>query len=84
MFSVQTLRLLGYRQRFLNMWYTAIDVNDHFYWTMGWPILPQPARRSTALINRKPGTGDRLKLAAARDVIGARAAHNESEMTRTF
>ncbi|HXG70838.1 MAG TPA: class I SAM-dependent methyltransferase [Gemmatimonadaceae bacterium] len=66
-FCVETLRLLGYAQKFGSMWYTAIDLNDHFYWTMGWPILPQPARRSTMLINRKPGTGDPAKLAGPYD-----------------
>jgi len=83
-FSVQTLRLLGYRQKFQNMWYTAIDVNDHFYWTMGWPIYPEPSRRSTALINRKPGTGDPVKLAATRDVIGGPVTYSESEAAEVF
>jgi SAM-dependent methyltransferase len=62
-FCVETLRLLGYQQKFAGIWYTAIDVNDYFYWTMGWPILAQADRRSTILINRKRGTGDPAKLA---------------------
>ena len=40
-FCVETLRLLGYRQEFGSMWYTSIDVNDYFYWTMGRPVYPQ-------------------------------------------
>jgi hypothetical protein len=84
-FCVETLRLLGYAQKFGSMWYTAIDVNDHFYWTMGWPILPQATRRSTLLINRKPGTGDPVKLAGPYDAIAdTDAVLDEPAATKVF
>ena len=41
-------------------WYTVLDVQQHFYWTMGWPIgaLDWGWQRLNAagkvLINRKP------------------------------
>lgn len=52
---VGQIRLRGYRQRFGKSYYTQLDVNDHFYWTMGWPIgtLDRPGS-STILINKKP------------------------------
>lgn len=90
-FCVETLRLLGYAQKFGSMWYTAIDVNDHFYWTMGWPILPQAprdtqaAKRSTILINRKPGTGDTAKLAGPYGAIAdTDAVLDESVAAKVF
>ncbi len=46
-FAVQAIRDLGYRAKFKGRYYTQLDVNDHYYWTMGAP-LP-----STILINRK-------------------------------
>src|SRR5688572_5621333 len=53
-FAVQIIRRHGYRQRWGKSYYTCLDVNDHFYWTMGWPIgtLDRPGS-STILINRK-------------------------------
>lgn len=44
---VTFIRRCGYRQKFGKSWYTQLDVDDHFYWTMGAP-LPM-----TILINRK-------------------------------
>jgi hypothetical protein len=48
---VEFIRRHGYKQRYGAGWYTVLDVNDHFYWTMGAP-LP-----ITILINRKPLAG---------------------------
>ncbi len=56
--AVEFLRSNGYRETYQGRPYTQINVNGHFYWTMGAPI---PA---TILINRKP-----LMLAADYDKI---------------
>lgn len=64
-FAVETLRRYGYRHRYDGRWYVQLDVNDHFYWTMGNPIgtldwgWERLNARGTTLINRKPlaGTG---------------------------
>lgn len=45
--AVLGIRLLGYQTKFRGRSYTQLDVNDHYYWTMGAPV---PA---TILINRK-------------------------------
>ncbi len=58
--AVEQIRLRGYRQKFQGNWYTQLDVNDHFYWTMGWPIgafdwgWKRLNAAGTILINRKP------------------------------
>lgn len=58
---VEQIRLQGYKQKYGGSWYTVLDLNGHFYWTMGWPILtldtPGLELRGTILINRKVGTG---------------------------
>ncbi len=45
--AVLAIRAHGYRAKFKGRSYTQLDVNDHYYWTMGAPL---PA---TILINRK-------------------------------
>jgi SAM-dependent methyltransferase len=52
--AVAYLRAHGYRSKFGKTWYTQIDVNDHFYWTMGAPINYPNGMARTILINRKP------------------------------
>jgi hypothetical protein len=52
--AVEQIRLRGYRHKYEGKWYTQLDVNDHFYWTMGWPINYPDGRACTILINRKP------------------------------
>lgn len=52
--TVAQLRAYGYRAKFANSWYTQVDVNDHFYWTMGAPINYPNGMAYTVLINRKP------------------------------
>lgn len=52
--TVTFLRQFGYRSKFGRTWYTQIDVNDHFYWTMGSPINYPNGTACTILINRKP------------------------------
>jgi hypothetical protein len=51
---VTQLRARGYRAKFGKTWYTQLDVNDHFYWTMGYHINWPNGMALTALINRKP------------------------------
>ena len=55
--TVEQIRLQGYKQKYGGNWYTCLDVNDHFYWTMGWPILKKDEPNATILINRKRGSG---------------------------
>lgn len=45
--TVLGIRALGYRYRFKGRHYTQLDVNEHYYWTMGAPV------DKTILINRK-------------------------------
>lgn len=45
--AVEFIRQRGYRAQFKGRGYTQIDVNEHFYWSMGAPIP------STILVNRK-------------------------------
>jgi len=52
--AVEQIRLRGYRQKYDGSWYTQLDVGDHFYWTMGWPINYRNGSPATILINRKP------------------------------
>lgn len=52
--AVEIIRARGYRKKFARTWYTQIDVNDHFYWTMGAPIDYPNGTACTILINRKP------------------------------
>lgn len=44
---VQYIREHGYQTRYQGRLYTQLDVNDHYYWTMGAPL------EKTVLINRK-------------------------------
>ena len=44
---VEFIRRHGYRQKFEGRYYTQLDIDDHTYWTMGWPVS------QTILINRK-------------------------------
>jgi SAM-dependent methyltransferase len=64
--TVEQLRLRGYRQRYPpgpgGAWYIALDVNDWFYWTMGSP-LHNDEKTGTILINRKRGSGQAEKPA---------------------
>jgi hypothetical protein len=56
---VTELRLRGYRSLYGKTNYTQLNLNDHFYWTMGnimnWPEDDPltPGARMTAIINRK-------------------------------
>lgn len=52
--TVAQLRAFGYRAKFAKSWYIQVDVNDHFYWTMGAPINYPNGMACTILINRKP------------------------------
>jgi hypothetical protein len=52
--AVEQIRLRGYRHKYESKWYTQLDVHDHFYWTMGWPINYGNGAPCTILINRKP------------------------------
>ena len=52
--TVAELRAHGYRAKFGKTWYTQVDVNDYFYWTMGAPINYPNGMAWTILINRKP------------------------------
>ena len=36
--AVERIRRHGYRQKYGKSWYTVLDVDGFFYWTMGWPI----------------------------------------------
>jgi hypothetical protein len=57
--TVERIRGLGYRQKWKKNWYTVLDVGEHFYFTLGWPIgtLEWGWKRlnggGTILINRK-------------------------------
>lgn len=51
--AVEFLRRAGYRSKYGKTWYTQIDVNEHFYWTMGAPINTRSGEPCTILINRK-------------------------------
>lgn len=57
---VGLIRALGQRRKFQGHWYTQLDINDHVYWTMGWPIgsldggWDRLSKAGTILINRKP------------------------------
>lgn len=57
--AVEQIRCRGYRQKYEGHWYTQLDVGDHFYWTMGWPIgsldwgWDRLNVAGTILINRK-------------------------------
>lgn len=44
--AVSLIRKCGYRKKFGKTWYTQININEHFYWTMGAAI------DKTILINR--------------------------------
>ncbi len=52
--TVAELRAHGYKSKFQHSWYTQVDVNDHFYWTMGGVINYPNGMAGTILINRKP------------------------------
>lgn len=56
--TVTYIREYGYRQKYQGRWYTQLDANGYFYWTMGDPMA------TTILINRKP-----LVYPAAYDAI---------------
>ena len=45
--SVQFIRDAGYEAYFEGHPYMQLDIDDHFYWTMGFPV------EETILINRK-------------------------------
>lgn len=67
--TVERIRAWGYKQKYGKAWYTCIDVNAHFYWTMGYPIGSIEVEswdwlniHGTTLINRKVGTGNPEKL----------------------
>jgi SAM-dependent methyltransferase len=68
--TVAQLRAHGYQKQFGKTWYTQLDVNDHFYWTMGWPVNYPNGMACTILINRKRGSG--LGAAVPYDSIAAR------------
>lgn len=57
--AVEQIRLRGYRQKYQGNWYTQLDVGEHFYWTMGWPVgtldwgWERLNKAGTILINRK-------------------------------
>lgn len=63
--AVAYLRTYGYRHKWGGSWYVQIDVNEHFYWTMGNPIGNPTDPGVTILINRK-----RIAPNAAYDAIG--------------
>lgn len=63
--TVERIRAWGYKQKYGKSWYTCIDINEHFYWTMGLPIGSIAVEgwdwlniHGTTLINRKVGTGN--------------------------
>lgn len=60
--AVETIRLAGRRQRYAKTWYVVCDVNEFFYWSMGWPVNYSSGHPCTILINRKP-----LQSEAGRD-----------------
>ncbi len=43
---VRFIRDNGYRRKFRGRSYISLDVGEHYYWTMGWPM------HQTILINR--------------------------------
>lgn len=45
---VKLIRAHGVERRFGASTYVELDVDDHYYWTMGAPV------RETILVNRKP------------------------------
>lgn len=47
-FAVETIRRLGYRQKYGTYWETVFAIGEHFYWTGWMPVS------STFWINRKP------------------------------
>ena len=47
-FAVETIRRLGYRQKYGTYWETVFAVGEHFYWTGWMPV------GSTFWMNRKP------------------------------
>jgi hypothetical protein len=53
-FCVLTIRVLGYVHRHRKTDYVALDVGDHFYWTMGHPLNREDGRWCTRILNRKP------------------------------
>lgn len=53
-FVVQYIRQHGYTGQFEGRTYTYLDVNGHFYWTMGAPINKPDGSPLTIIINRKP------------------------------
>ena len=59
--AVEFIRQRGYREQFKGRWYTQIDVNEHFYWSMGAPVP------DTILVNRK-----RIQRSADYDEISHR------------
>ena len=50
---VKLIREYGYRYKFAKSWYVQFNVNNWYYWTMGWPILERHEKNATILINRK-------------------------------
>lgn len=77
--SVNTLRKLGYKAYYGGRPYIQIDVNEHFYWTMGAPVL------RTILINRKSlkGLADYDAIASSYEYLFIDSASKE-ENTRLF
>ena len=53
-FVVQYIRDNGYAGDFEGRTYTYLDVDGHFYWTMGAPINTKEGKPLTIIINRKP------------------------------
>lgn len=51
--AVTFLRMYGYTAYYQRRAYVQIDLNEHFYWTMGWPINRPSGAPCTILINRK-------------------------------
>lgn len=62
---VELIRKYGYRYKFGKSWYTQLNVNNWYYWTMGCPLHNCP-KTGTILINRKER---RLGLESPYDVI---------------
>lgn len=75
---VAQIRRQGYHQKWGKASYVVLDINGHFFWSMGWPIncwtcakAPAPVRGCrfcTLLINRKEGCG--------MGVVGAAVLYN--------
>ena len=51
--AVTFIRTYGYRSKYGGSWYTQMDCDGHFYWTMGCPINKRDGTPYTILINRK-------------------------------